>query len=92
MLGVDVSGRKSIIAMNIGPASHNISHNDQRQFSAGTEKPLMTGPSAGPHVAESAQKQRMYGSLISENISCIEAPPVARHGLPKKPLQESEDQ
>ena len=39
------------------------------QLSAGTEKPLMIGPMAGPQVAARAQRHSIYGSLISEYMS-----------------------
>jgi hypothetical protein len=45
----------------------------------------MIGPNAGPHVAAKAHKLMTYGILIRLNMSCRLAPPVARHGLPKKP-------
>lgn len=57
MLAGDVSGRKSSIARKTGPLSQSISHSDQRQFSAATENPEMSGPNAGPHVAAKAQMQ-----------------------------------
>lgn len=44
------------------------------------ELPDMIGPSAGPQVAASAQRPRTYGSLMIENMSPKEAPPVARQG------------
>jgi hypothetical protein len=47
MLAWKVSGKKRSIMIKIGPESQSISHIDQRQFSAVTEKPEMIGPSAG---------------------------------------------
>lgn len=73
------------MAMKTGPLSQSISHSDQRQFSAATENPEMSGPNAGPHVAAKAQMQSTYGSLIRLYMSCRLAPPVARQGEPKKP-------
>lgn len=66
--------------MKIGPESQSISHRDQRQPIADTEKPDMIGPRAGPQVADKAHSPSTYGSLMRLNMSPKEAPPVAKQG------------
>ena len=58
MLGAEVSGRKKRSEMKMGAASHNISHCAQCQFLAGTLKPEIRGPRAGPAVANDAHPVR----------------------------------
>jgi len=82
-----VSGRKRAMAMNVGAASHRISHRLQCQFFAVIEKPDINGPMAGPRHAESAQSDNRYGILTIENMSLSVAPPVASAGDPKKPIR-----
>ena len=86
-LGVDVSGIKRNMRSKIGPASHRISHSDQRQPFAVTAKPDNRGPREGPQYAAETQKVIAYGSLSREYISCMVAPELARHGEPKKPCR-----
>ena len=85
MLEEEVSGRKKNMTRKTGAASQRISHSAHRQFSAGIEKPEMTGPNAGPQVANAAQSESPYGIFRREKMSPIEAPPVARQGDPKNP-------
>lgn len=66
MFGEDVSGRRNIRDRKIGPDSHSISHKDQCQFVAGTEKPEISGPRDGPAVAKAAHRVKKYGSFMSE--------------------------
>ena len=71
----------------MGPERQRISHRDQCQFLAGTENPDINGPRLGPAVAKLAHSVMKYGSFNKEYKSPILAPPVARHGLPKKPCR-----
>jgi hypothetical protein len=57
MLADEVSGRRKNMLTKTGPESQRISQSDHRQFSAGTEKPEITGPTAGPHVANAVQRE-----------------------------------
>ena len=86
-LGVDVSGKNRNMTIKIGPASHRISHNDQRQPFAVTAKPDNRGPREGPQYADATQNVIAYGSLIKEYMSCMVAPELARQGEPKKPCR-----
>ena len=53
----EVLGRRKNMLRKTGPATQRISQSDYRQFSAGTEKPDMIGPNAGPQVANAAQSE-----------------------------------
>lgn len=55
ILGEEVSGNKSIMAMKTGAAIHNISHNDHLQPFVVTAKPEINGPSEGPQYALATQ-------------------------------------
>lgn len=83
MFELEVSGIQKKSNRKTGPASQSISHNDQRQSFAGTLNPEIIGPRAGPQVAAATQKVKRYGSLSSEYMSPMVAPPVANAGLPK---------
>jgi hypothetical protein len=69
------------------PDNHNISHSDHRQLSAGTAKPDKKGPRAGAQKAADTQNAMAMGTYSILHKSCIVAPPVAKHGLPKKPCK-----
>ena len=85
MFAAEVSGREMDMMRKMGAESQSISHWDQRQFMAWTEKPPITGPKAGPRVAAAAHRESKYGILSRGNISCNVAGPVARLGEPKTP-------
>ena len=58
ILDGEVSGSAKKRRIQMGPESQSISQANQRQPSTGMEKPEMTGPRAGPQVAEKAQSVR----------------------------------
>lgn len=82
-----VSGIMAKNTKKTGPESHNISHNDHRQFSAATAKPDSKGPRAGAQKAADTQNAMAIGTYSILHMSCIVAPPVAKHGLPKNPCK-----
>jgi hypothetical protein len=55
MVSGKVSGRKKNMRINIGADIQTISQRDHRQPFAGTLNPEITGPRAGPRVANAAQ-------------------------------------
>src|SRR5437660_996847 len=85
MVAEFVSGKQIMKETKIGPLSQRTSHIDQCHPSAGTEKPEISGPRAGPAVTNPAQPVRRYGISSRLYISVIDALPVARAGEPKTP-------
>jgi hypothetical protein len=51
----------------------------------GLTKPEMRGPRAGAAKEKDTQHATEYGRYSREYMSPMLAPPLARHGLPKKP-------
>lgn len=80
-----VSGMRKNMKMKIAPLIMIISYIDHRHVEYMTANPLRSGPTAGPENAAETQKDMAYGSLGNEKISPMDAPDVARTGLPRKP-------
>ena len=80
-----VSGKKKKSMRKVTPESISVSHIPHRQLLSGIEKPLKTGPKAGPPYAKKDHAEIAYGTLLKGKISAAEAAPVASTGPPKNP-------
>jgi hypothetical protein len=66
--------------------SHVNTQMAQRQPFAGTRYPPMMGPNTGPQTPADDQMQIMYTTTAGSYMSASVPPPVARQGLPQKPV------
>ena len=82
-----VSGRKSVRKTRQAPESHMSSQIVHFQPSFSAAKPPTRGPRAGPQTAAMPHTAIPYTCLLGAYMSAIEAPPVARTGLPMKPVR-----
>ncbi len=82
-----VSGRKNIIIKRAKPESHISSQMVHVQPFDSAANPPITGPNVGPATAACPQIAMAYARLERAYISPRLAPPVAKTGLPKKPVR-----
>jgi hypothetical protein len=86
MLASLVSGSKNR-QIRTGTAAIKISHIENLQPRTGIANPETKVPIAGAQKTQNPHVDMACGRISEEYMSAIEAPPVARQGLPKKPCR-----
>ena len=87
MLAELVSGKKKNRKTRQKPDSQTSSQIVQVQPLFSAAKPPIRGPRMGPSAAAMPQTLMPYATFSGAYMSAMEAPPVARAGLPKNPVR-----